>query len=242
MSAFAIGGKRLPRLLVAFLFSLSWLGGSAHAQDLFTTLYPYGGDNLPLDFSKQIFAVTMPELCPQRTDGELIQGSIWPPNLIYVGWLTGLAAVSSSITTPVVTTTPLIPPNKVYCSQLLSPGNNPNVPLPQWCLMACPDNQKGTDGSCLVLSEKQSGEPCTKCGNPVNPATGNKYEAETAAVIAGGLSLTRYYHTGRATPLTRVFSGFWQHTYNRKITVGGTSSMVFPTTWMRVVGRSTKRI
>jgi len=237
MSAFEIGGKPLPRLVVAFLFSLSWLGGSAHAQYVFATIYPYDGSSLPLDLSKQIFATTMAELCPQRTDAEIF----WfmdpnrPPNLLYVGFLPpgvipngspngycGYQTLNYNANPPVVVTTPVIPPNTIYCSQVPGMANNPNAALPQWCLMACPDDQKGTDGSCLVLSEKQSGKCCL--GNPVNPATGNKYEEETdlASVIAGGLSLTRYYNTGRATPLTRVFGGFWQHNYSRKVTVEGT--------------------
>jgi YD repeat-containing protein len=236
MAAFPIGVKPPLRLLVAFLFSLSWFSGSAHAQDLFTTTYPYDGNNLPLDLSKQIFARTMPELCPQRTDAELFFG-LPPPRgvpVLYIGFLpqstvgtiNGLCGYQwFNAARNEIVTVGVIPPNKMFCSEVpRMAAVDPNAALPQWCLMACPDNQKGSDGYCPVLSPKQSGKSCPKCGNPVNPATGNKYEAETdlASVIAGGLSLTRYYNTGRAAPLTRVFGGFWQHTYSRKITVEGT--------------------
>src|SRR5882762_4862725 len=231
---------RARAAVLAFLFSLSWFSGSAHAQDpfVFTTIDPYNGTFLPLDLSKEIFSPTMAGLCPQRTDGEIVGTYYGPPfvsNVLYVGFLPqGTVGTPNGVCgyqylnvvdgASYIITVGVIPPNTMYCSQVPSfAATNPNAALPQWCLMACPDDQKSTDGSCLVLSEKQSGKPCPKCGNPVNPATGNKYEEETdlAPVIAGGLSLTRYYNTGRATPLTRVFGGFWQHTYSRKITVRG---------------------
>jgi len=231
---------RLLRVAVlAFLWSLSWFSGSAHAQQyVFTTDYPYNGNFLPLDLSKEIFSPTMAGLCPQLTDGEILgtfYGGYPVTNVLYVGFLPegtvrtpngvcGYQTLNYNADPPVVVTSSIVPPNVMYCEQVPSfAATNPNAALPQSCLMACPDDQKGPDGSCLVLSEKQSGNCCVKAGNPVNPATGNKYEEETdlAPVIAGGLSLTRYYNTGRATPLTRVFGGFWQHTYSRKITVRG---------------------
>src|SRR5258706_16008507 len=100
--------------------------------------------------------------------------------------------------------------------------------------MTCPDDQKGPDGRCRVLSPKDLGEPCKQCkkpcptcGNPINTGTGNKYQAETDlnAAVAGGLSLKRYYNSGRESPLTKVFGGFWQHNYSRKVFVLGSGSL-----------------
>src|SRR6267378_2375242 len=167
MSAFAIGVKLLLRLLVVFLFSLSWLSGSAHAQDLFTATYPYDGNNFPLDLSKQIFARTMAELCPQRTDAEILGGFYAGP-VLYVGFfpegtpgapINGMCGYQwFNANRNEIVTVGVLPPNKMYCSAVPEMANNPNAALPQWCLMTCPDDQKGPDGYCLVLSPKQGGK------------------------------------------------------------------------------------
>jgi RHS repeat-associated protein len=58
--------------------------------------------------------------------------------------------------------------------------------------------------------EKNQGPPCVCEGNPINAATGNKFQAETDFVVpaVGGLHFSRYYNS---------FSGEWTHTYSRRI-------------------------
>jgi len=231
-------GARLNPSLKTFSFVLilSWLSGWAQAQTtLFYADYPYDGtyaaNGVPRDWSKSVYGKTMAEVCAQRTASEINftgRGNETHP-LLYVGWLpsgaNGVCGVQWLNTTPdpdVVVTEDVIPANTRSCSDIFSIASNldPNAPVPQICAMQCPLDQIGPDGDCRALSPKNSGEQCPTCGNPVNPATGNKFQAETdlAPGTLNGLSLTRYYNSGRAAPLTKVFGGYWQHNYSRKIT------------------------
>src|SRR5258706_5234688 len=226
-------------LLVALLLR----GGFAHADEMFFyTLFPYDGSTLPLDITKIIYAKTMPELCAQRTTAEMLGLGPTPPNTIYVGYLSsgppggscGTRSLNYVVDPPVVVTWGLVGPAAMSCAGTIDTAKvTPGATVPQTCVMPCPDDQKGPDGRCRVLSPKDAGEPCKQCkkpcptcGNPINTGTGNKYQAETDlnAAIAGGLSLKRYYNSGRESPLTKVFGGYWQHNYSRKIIVLGDGS------------------
>ena len=134
------------------------------------------------------------------------------PNILYVGYLPeqgpngscGLRWLNTN-GAPVVVTWAMIGPGTASCSDILGiAANNPNAPIPQSCVAQVP-------------SPKNAG--CCNTGNPVNPGTGNKFQAETDLVPAraGGLSLTRYYNTGRSSPLTQGFGGYWQHSYDRRV-------------------------
>ena len=225
--------------ITLFLLALLVLRGTAFAQEtFFFSQYPYDGTYtnstppIPVDPSKMVYGKTMAELCAQKTTTEITQ-FLLPANapLLYVGWLpSGLHGVcgfrwaNAVVTPPVTVTTVVIGANLRTCPDTISyAGNNPGAPIPQACLIsACEDADRLADGYCPVSSPKVAGESCPECGNPINPATGNKFQAETdlGAVVPGGLSLTRYYNAGRSTPLTQVFGGYWQHNYSKKIVVG----------------------
>jgi RHS repeat-associated protein len=72
---------------------------------------------------------------------------------------------------------------------------------------------------------KNQGNQCLNCGNPVNPGTGNKFQAETDYVGAPStqLSLTRYYNSyaSASTP----FGTGWTSNWHKSIS-GPVSSVV----------------
>jgi RHS repeat-associated protein len=55
--------------------------------------------------------------------------------------------------------------------------------------------------------QKSLGPPCPGCGNPINPAIGNKYQEETDYVGGGSepLLLRRYYNSALEWPNTKTF-------------------------------------
>ena len=172
------------------LVVLCWVGAPAHAQTdfhLFHTVHPYNGNTLPLDPSKTVYGKTAAEVCAQRSAAEIMGPFANTPNIIFVGYLPefaphgdcGLRSLLNATST-VVITTPTIGPERAFCSSILAGANvNPNAPIPQICVATCPDPEKDAEGSCPVLRPKESGTPPICCGNPVNPGTGNKFQAET---------------------------------------------------------------
>src|SRR5262249_34326214 len=69
-----------------------------------------------------------------------------------------------------------------------------------------------------VGAPKDPGCSDTTCGNPVNPGTGNKFQAETDLQEPSTASLTfvRYYNRGMEAYDGRL-GGHWQHAYTRRI-------------------------
>ena len=61
------------------------------------------------------------------------------------------------------------------------------------------------------------GKTCTKAGNPINAATGNKFQAETdlACAPATGLALTRYYNSQDTT--RSAFGVGWRSAWHRSL-------------------------
>ncbi len=61
------------------------------------------------------------------------------------------------------------------------------------------------------------GKTCTKAGNPINAATGNKFQAETdlACAPATGLALTRYYNSQDTT--RSAFGIGWRSAWHRSL-------------------------
>ena len=67
--------------------------------------------------------------------------------------------------------------------------------------------------------DKARGEPCTKAGNPCDPASGNKYEQVTD--FAGGNDIPSFARSFNSLPNTGTPSALgplWQHNYDRHIT------------------------
>lgn len=76
----------------------------------------------------------------------------------------------------------------------------------------------------VASDPKGNGESCPKCGNPINPGNGNKFQRETdyvAPASAGGLSLIRSYNGSHFSPdsaAVRSFGRRWTHRYDARVT------------------------
>lgn len=66
--------------------------------------------------------------------------------------------------------------------------------------------------------EKNNGFPGSCCGNPINTATGNKFQEEIDYLGAGkdGLKIIRYYGSSITTP-TAHLGNRWRHFYDRSV-------------------------
>lgn len=74
------------------------------------------------------------------------------------------------------------------------------------------------------VEQKSAGRPRDEnCSNPVNGATGNKYQIETDYVGAAGnpLSFERHYNSSFVQP--RALGRGWRHSYDRQFAATGTS-------------------
>jgi YD repeat-containing protein len=207
----------------------SWFANFASGQtdpNPFFTQTPYDGNTLPLDLSRTVYGKSLAEVCGQRTAAEIALFNNFK-NVQYIGWLDtggdgfcGVLWLNDAASPPVLVTSLSIGPARALCSDVLTIGaNNPTAAVSQLCTMQCADSDKDANGDCPITGPKRSGPPPDCCANPVSPATGNKYQAETdlTAALPGGLSLTRFYNTGRSAPLTQDFGGYWQHNYHRRI-------------------------
>jgi RHS repeat-associated protein len=77
-----------------------------------------------------------------------------------------------------------------------------------------------------ISATPNPGDGCTKCGNPIDAATGNKFQAETdySGPAHTGLSLTRYYNSGDSAG--SAFGAKWHSTWHRGLTVAGNIATV----------------
>ncbi len=86
-----------------------------------------------------------------------------------------------------------------------------------------------TQGVCIAAySPANLGNVCPLAGNPINPGTGNKYQAEADYSGSGAypLAFTRTYNSGTGARTT--LGPGWQHSYERFISVlssGGVEAM-----------------
>jgi YD repeat-containing protein len=186
-------------------------------------LWPYDGAAGPLDRARFAWGATPSQACGQRTDDELLHGFHDGPStpVVFVGLLNGGACGYQWLNLCCGGPGSLITNGDVgpafhTCQEIAA--FTPQIPRPSWCLMQCPDDQKDQAGFCLPASPKNAGHQCPTCGNPVNPGTGNKFQAELdfAGTGPSPLRFERFYNSGRPA-LDRVLGGFWQHTYTSKI-------------------------
>jgi YD repeat-containing protein len=200
--------------------------GAAHPQViLWHTLAPYDGGVRPFDPSRAVYGKTGAAVCAQRTDAEMKNFTNFP-NVVFVGWIPdpnpehpghcGVQWLNDVSNPPVLVTTLAFQPGAAFCPDVVNGAiSNPNRPVPQVCVITCPPPQVLINGECKIFSPPC----CPTAGNPIHPGTGNKAQHETdlVAAVPGGLSFTRTYNTGRLSPLTAAFGGYWQHNYSRKI-------------------------
>ncbi|MDP1536434.1 MAG: DUF6531 domain-containing protein [Burkholderiales bacterium] len=78
------------------------------------------------------------------------------------------------------------------------------------------------NGACTVainnLPARNAGQPCPAVGNPVNPATGNKYQAETVYTGSGALPLTLTLAYNRTLGGWVAWGAKWKSNYERSLT------------------------
>jgi YD repeat-containing protein len=101
-----------------------------------------------------------------------------------------------------------------------------SIPRPPICFIQCPDAQKDpVTGECLLSTKKNQACPDKPCANPVNPGTGNKFQAETDIVASGAdqLNLVRYYNGGMPG-LDKRLGGYWRHAYGSRIVANGSAT------------------
>lgn len=204
-------------VLLPFFCVPAW----AQTQQLFVITDPYNNITRPFDPTRRVYGKTQAEVCGQRTVAELTNFGSYPtlffagyssdcgPNTCDIKWINTGHGGDAVVTTCTLTMA------AASCQELLAdPAGHPNIP--QECVAQVP-------------TPKNAGQPCPSCGNSINPGTGNKYQAETdlAPVTAGGLSLTRYYNTGRSAPLTQDLGGFWQHNYHTRIILSAADQALY---------------
>jgi RHS repeat-associated protein len=99
-------------------------------------------------------------------------------------------------------------------------GTGEELPCSSWthqgaCVPVQYDVGGPTPGGDQPANERERGGPCPACGNPINPATGNKYQSEVDYRGPGNLSFVRTYNsygTGAGD-----IGGGWQHNYTRAL-------------------------
>jgi YD repeat-containing protein len=219
------------------LLSCLWVPAShlrAQENGVYIALWPYDGAAGPFERSKLVFGSTPEEVCAQRSVFELTDFGTSPiqAGILFSGMLaSGSCGYIYLSDVGVVVANPDFTPTFVKCSQA---PNAPGFPPPPICTTCgggfCPANGgKGGGGdSCTPGGPGGGGGGGGSfCGNPVRIGTGNKFQVETdlPAVGANGLSLVRYYNSGRPA-YDRTLGGYWQHTYTRRIIVNAARNKV----------------
>jgi len=75
------------------------------------------------------------------------------------------------------------------------------------------------------VEQKQAGRPRDEnCSNPVNGATGNKYQAEVDYVAGAGMLLGFARHYNAAFVQSRSLGRGWRHSYDRQFAATGTTT------------------
>jgi YD repeat-containing protein len=219
------GGRWLGAALAVALTFGAPLANAQQEYGAYHFLYPYDGNNKPIDLSRAAVGSTVAEACSKRTQDEITGGYDNPVHpFISVGVVQpappacGFYWLNTTPDPDAVITVPVVAPQFHSCESFAS--FPPQYPKPALCPLNCPADQKDpSTGLCRLSSPKNAGPPCPKCGNPVNPGTGNKFQAETDLASPGGqLAFVRYYNSGVPAHDSRL-GGFWLHTYNSRILV-----------------------
>ncbi len=93
-----------------------------------------------------------------------------------------------------------------------------------------PENLQSSPANPAALPPKSCSDsdpdPNCRCGDPINAATGNEFEAQTDFAPASntGLGLTRYYNSADTT--SSPFGTKWHDTWHRGLTVSGSTVTV----------------
>jgi YD repeat-containing protein len=228
-SFFRISVSSLVRYSVAALLACVAIQAGAQGYRVFHILSPYEGNPPnPLDPSRAALGTTFAEACGQRSLYEMsgFGAHTQAQTATYVGILPNGSCGFLWLNATHNEIAPFSFANEfsVSCAEYSDNFFYPKPPWPQapLCTIDCPANQKDpATGLCWTSTPKNAGPPCPKCANPVNPATGNKYQAETdiAGRADGPPGFVRHYNSG--VPVhNRVLGGKWNHPYNSRIILG----------------------
>ena len=223
--------KSFLKCLVAGLGFVASLAAAQQPYGAFHALSPYDGNNaelgFPFDLSRAAVGSTRAEMCANR--GDLEQSFFHSPSaravhpIVYIGLLPsgncGYRFMNNAVVPGVLATVEMIAPNFATCQTFIPSASQ--YPRPPLCPLDCPAEQKDpATGLCRVSMPKSAGNPCPKCGNPVHPGTGNKFQEDVdLPSTSGRLALVRAYNSGRPA-VSKVLGGFWTHTYNTRILIG----------------------
>jgi YD repeat-containing protein len=102
---------------------------------------------------------------------------------------------------------------------------NKNLTVGAHCPLDCaPGEEKNEQDQCVVIADnvvnvkENLGKSCPSCGNPINPATGNKFQTETDYIRTGTFPLrfNRYYNSNDAVRYARL-GQHWRSNYSKSI-------------------------
>jgi YD repeat-containing protein len=81
-----------------------------------------------------------------------------------------------------------------------------------------------------VIAEKNNGPSCPSSGNPINSATGNKYQQEVDYQSASGLIFVRTYNSSQSVNTASSLPGEiginWRHSYKRSLSISKVSALI----------------
>ena len=114
--------------------------------------------------------------------------------------------------------------NVTICTYSNSTPGSWNIPTADADNLGNGDPNADSSSPCTVASGDTT--PSSLVGNPINAATGNKYETETDITCAThtGISLKRYYNSQDTT--SSQFGKGWHSTWHRGLVVSGTTVTV----------------
>jgi YD repeat-containing protein len=226
LTAFLSNAGVLRAALAAAFALATPLAGAQQQYGAYHFTYPYDGNNRPIDFSRAAIGSTVAEACSKRSQDEITGGyNNQTHPLISVGVVQpspaacGYLWLNTTGDPDIVIVHPVVAPQFHSCESFAF--FPPAYPKPPLCPLNCPADQKDPEtGLCRLSTPKNAGRPCPECGNPVNPGTGNKFQAERDLVSTGGqLGFMRYYNSG-VPAYDNALGGFWLHSYSSRILVG----------------------
>jgi len=130
-------------------------------------------------------------------------------------------------------------------SYVTKTGVKVNNQLITWIYPVCaetnpPYKPSGYNNSCPIFDTNPGPKnlappPCGSVGNPINPATGDKYQTEIDYQGSGKLGFSRHYHSSVIAQTGSVGS-LWQHNYeNRIYSDGNTIARIMRATGEQVI-------
>ena len=121
------------------------------------------------------------------------------------------------------------PPQFLGCNQNIGAFESAQTTCPpnsirnSSTLCRCNDGSKEANGSCTGGSN--NGPPCPGCGNPANPANGNKFEQQTVYRGPNGFELNLAFNT--FDDYATRFGRRWRDSFDRRVSASGASVFAY---------------